>query len=1130
MRLPATIKWLLFFTATALAGAAVAATWLLGRWEDLLRDQLFATFDKVAPGLVLYLDQIELPGTSTLRLTGLEVRDSATGRSLLRVGRLQLEIDEAELMERRRLLLRSVVAEDVDVLLQRNADGRWNWQDYEFRPLSGAGLVPPVVRVQDLRARVLLQHSEDLPAAELLAAVPEFQAIPASATDYDFLGAASVPGAGLLALRGGCDLSDRSWSLAGSVRDVRLDQNLLELAVTTFPQLAAQRQRLDVLLTQMLPAKADVAAGTVEPSAAEPGAGALVLGTGRAAPRLTGQLSLDFRARRDAGADVPDLRLEASLTEGSMSTAALPWQLREISAKLMLDNGRATVQLLQARDGEMRAAGELRLPLGSDATPATARLQLDNFPVTMQLQPLLPPKTQRFFDHFQPGGTISGEVQVQRFPGGQWLPVSLQGQTQNGAMQFHRFRRPITGISARIIQRPMADNATSLRDVIFDVEAEGSAGEDVVRAQGWLRQPGAEMEVRFDVEAPHLPLDGRFRDALDDAGRRVIEMLNLSGSAKVSLACYRAPGLDLPTDLLLRADVMSSQLRFRGFPYQVDNLTGHVEFDSKQKLWTFTNVRGRHGAGELTCSGRFRGLPAPGVLDLTVTAAGAKIDSDLFNALPESSRKIWTIVNPEGMCNLRSVISWTAVPGQKPTVRLENVEVYDAAICPRPFPYRMRIQSARLSYDPNDPRAAGNQHCEIHSLEADHEGSEITAAGWAESSPNGDWQVHLSTVNARDLRPDDQLRAALPAGWRQTLSRLAQTGRVTVEDSEIDFRGTIDPTLPVTAAWDLNLGLDDCEISAGLDLKHIVGRVHARGVWDGQSLENSGELALSRAEVLDMAITEIQGPWRMTDNELVLGNREVILGRVQPGKVSDDSRVRGEAFGGTLEMDGIVNLAAGSVYRFFGELKNASLEQYARLHAPGQASMRGLVNSWMFVTGDGNTARNMKGEGQLQINPAALYEIPVVLELLSAMSRLNFAVPNRTAFDYALMSFQIRDEAFMFDPIDLVGDSISLRGRGRVGFGGDVVLDFYSRPPRGTGLRNPLSDLLVSSATQWVTVQVRGTTARPQTSVSTRPQIDESMRQFLNTFEPRPGAPLPGLVLPGTLGFPLGPAAGRSRP
>jgi hypothetical protein len=1095
---------------------------MVGRWEGLLQDRILAAFDKAAPGLVLYIDGIRLPGTSTVQLTGVEIRDAREGLTLLRVGQLDVAVDEAELVERRRLLVRSVSASDVEVLLERHADGSWNWQDYEFHRISQDSLIPPNVHVQNMRARMILQHSGQARPAELQAIVPEFHAVPASSSEYDFLGSASVPGAGLLTLQGGCDLSDRSWSLAGAVRDVRLDQNLLELATTTFPQLSAQQQQLDVLLTRMLPASSS------PPDAiSEPGAGALVLGTGHAAPRLTGQLSLDFQADQVAGAAVPNLQLQASFMDGSLSTAALPVALREISAKLTLDNGLAVLQLLRARDGAMRASGELRLPLGGPPRAAEASLQLENFPVSLELRPLLPPKTQRFFDHFQPRGTVSGRLRLQQFSNGRWLPVELEGQTQDAAMIFHRFRRPITGITATIRQRPLSPEAASMQDVVLDVTAAGRAGEDTVEATGWLRNPGAEMEVRFDVQAPRVPIDGQFRDALDDAGRRVIEALNLNGSASVGLACYRAPGLDQPTDLLLRAAVSDSQMRFRGFPYQIDSLRGTVEFDSRQKTWVFTNLQGRHGEAQLSCSGRFRGLPAPGVLELTVTAAAAGLDADLFNALPESSRKIWTIVNPEGTVNLRSIISWTAIPGQKPAVRLENVEVYDAAICPRPFPYRMRIQSARLSYDPNDPRAAGNQHCEIQSIQADHEGAAISASGWAEAGPDGDWQVHLNDVNAMDLQPDDNLRAALPDGWRETLSRLAQTGLISVENSEIDFRGTTDPAVPMTAAWDLNLRLQDCEIAAGLDLKRIDGLVHARGVWDGVSLQNDGEFTLQNAEVLGMAVTDIHGPWSMTDNELVLGNRDVILGRVQPGTEPADSRVQAKAFGGELEMDGIVKLAAGSTYRFFGELKNAQLEQYARLHAPQQTDMRGVVNSWIFVTGDGNTARTMKGQGQLQINPAALYEIPVVLELLSAMSRLNFLVSNRTAFDYALMSFQIRDEAFEFDPIDLVGNSLSLRGRGRVGFGGDVVLDFFSRPPRGTGLRNPLSDILMSSATQWVTVQVRGTTSRPQTSVSNRPQIDESMRQFLNSFEPRPGAPLPGLVIPGRLGIPLGPAAGR---
>ena len=110
-----------------------------------------------------------------------------------------------------------------------------------------------------------------------------------------------------------------------------------------------------------------------------------------------------------------------------------------------------------------------------------------------------------------------------------------------------------------------------------------------------------------------------------------------------------------------------------------------------------------------------------------------------------------------------------------------------------------------------------------------------------------------------------------------------------------------------------------------------------------------------------------------------------------------------------------------------------------------------------------------------------------------------------------------------------MGESISLRGRGRIGFEGDVVLDFFSRPNRGPGLRNPISDILTTSATQWVTVQVRGTINRPQTTVSNRPQINEQLRQFLAGFEPRPGAPAPALVIPNAFGLSFGQPPIRNR-
>lgn len=1119
MRLLAVFRWIFLIALIAVAAMGAAGVWLWANSDSLIRKQLLQTFDKRAPDLQLQLDSIQLLSTSSVRIKRLEIRDRKTNKPLARIEELTAEIDEAVLAEKQQILLRELHVKGFDILLERSADGRWNWQEYEFVKDETIPFIPPTVTIENLRAQIQMDHGDGIPPASLMLTSSQFQAVPSSGDGYDFLGALVLPGAGSLQLKGGCDLAEKTWNLSGSVNGLTANQSLVEIAKSTAPQLAARLEQLDSTMQRVLPMTADAASATDTSSTA------LMIGNSSTSPRFTGTVDVDFSVEKKSGQKVPDLRLKVDIHDGQLSSPVLPFHLTDVQARFFWQNSDVSFQLMNARDGDALATGDFQMSFGENAPAPTATLHLEKFPVTMQLKPLLPPKSQKFFDHFQPGGTISGDARVQRFPNGKWLPVSVEGHSDDGTMVFHKFRSPATGIKASLKQRPLPENPESMLDVIFDVEANGTVNGRPVNAIGWLKNVGPEMELRFDVHVDDFPIDSRFRDALDEQGRKVIETINITGMGSAEIACYRPPGLDKPTDIILVADVKDSRIRFRGFPYDIDRLTGHVEFRSAEKTWTFSGLRGYHGPAELTGQGRFRGLPAPGVLDLTIGTVGANLDADLFNALNESSRSVWSIINPEsGKVSLTTQVSWTAVPGQKPIVRLEDVSVYDAVITPRPFPYRMKILSSKFSYDPNDPRAAGRQHCEIKQLKAEHDGALITGGGWAEVGTAGDWQVHLNDLNAVDLKPDDDLRAALPESWRGTLSRLGQAGRVSIEGSEIDFRGmTRDPS-PPTAAWRMNVRLKSCEVAAGLDLRNVSGLVRAAGQWDGVSLKNQGEIRLDRVDVLDMTIAGINGPYSMSDDELVLGSREVILGNVRPDSVLAEERIRAQAYGGTLEMDGMIDLRAGQGYRFFAELKNALLADYARKHMPEQRGLEGVVNSWIFVFGDGDSPKNLQGKGQLQINPAALYEVPVVLELISAMSRLNFTVSNRTAFNYALMTFTIQDEAFWFDPIDLVGDALSLRGRGHIGFGGDILMDFFSRPPRPTGPRVPFSNLLMSGATQWVTVQVRGTIDRPQTEVSNRPKIDENIRQLLSNFEPRPGGPTPGLVLPNLLGLPMIPA------
>ncbi len=65
--------------------------------------------------------------------------------------------------------------------------------------------------------------------------------------------------------------------------------------------------------------------------------------------------------------------------------------------------------------------------------------------------------------------------------------------------------------------------------------------------------------MHFDVHVDDLSLDSRFRDALDDKARKVIDTIGITGIATADVACHRPPGLDKPTDIVVDAAVRDAK-------------------------------------------------------------------------------------------------------------------------------------------------------------------------------------------------------------------------------------------------------------------------------------------------------------------------------------------------------------------------------------------------------------------------------------------------------------------------------------------------------------------------------------------------------------------------------------------
>ncbi|MDG2128746.1 MAG: hypothetical protein P8K08_12185 [Fuerstiella sp.] len=1122
MKIVPVLKWMVRLTLLTAIVVGIAALYFWNQSDRFVHDTILKLFDEAAPGLKLSVGAARLNGAQGATLTNVEIRDRESGQPLFRSSEISVELDANRLLEQQQVTVNAVHLDSVDVLLVREEDGRWNWQQYEFHASSDSPVQLPQISVKDLSIQLTLKHGGGIPAARLLLTSPAIQALPASQEKFDFDGGINLPGVGLLNLTGAWDLLKRKWNLSGQLRGVRADKSLMGLAQATNPEIQGHLTQVDSMLGRVLPRQQSIQGAASRTSEA-----ALLIGNdGRTAPQFVGVLDVDFSVGGSPELAIPEFKMRVDVRDGRLVSPVFPIGLTDVQATFFKDNQNLEFRLKQARSGEAFLSGWLKMQQGHGSPPGQARVDVTSFPVDMKLQPLMPPKVRRLFDAFLPDTVVSGGCDLRQQPDGNWRAENLAATIDSGTVTFHRFRYPVNGLTGTLKQRPFSNSPASgtelaneyepvltERDVMLDVSISGRLGKHPFVSTGWWKNPGLNAETLFELSVTEFPLDSRFRNALEEKQQTVVDSLDLTGMANADFVFYRPPGADQPTYTYIDGHVYDASMRFARFPYDIDNLSGHLVFDGKAKYWQFTDLQGQHEHGQIRASGSYQGLPAPGVLDLTITAQNVALDSDLYNALNKPQRELWNMIEPDGFCDLTAQVHWTAIPGQPAIVKFPAdapVRIFNTRIRPKPFPLAMFVKEATLSFNPNDARFAGVQHCEIHSFQAFHNNNSIRATGWAEAKPDGEWQVHLNNLNAVNLEPDDQLRAALPTSWRETLNRLYQQGSVSIDNSEIDFRGVMSGDYNPTARWDLNMRFRDCAVNAGLDVTGVYGAVTAQGVWDGFHLHNTGTISLDTAEVLEMPFTHIEGPYSVNDVELVLGARNVFFD-TDLTQIDRHDRIKAQAYGGEVVLDALVDLREDGQYRFFTELEDALLESYAADHIPDQKTLKGVINAWMRLEGTGDAAADVEGKGQLMISPAALYELPVMVHLMGALSQLKFNVQDRTAFDWAKVDFTVGQEAFNFQRIDLVGKSISLLGRGAVGFKGDVHLDFFSRPPRPTAASLPIINRLW---TQWTMVEVRGTTSRPQTTPKPLGQLDQNMQQFLKAFNPSPGGPIPMLVVP----------------
>ena len=177
-------------------------------------------------------------------------------------------------------------------------------------------------------------------------------------------------------------------------------------------------------------------------------------------------------------------------------------------------------------------------------------------------------------------------------------------------------------------------------------------------------------------------------------------------------------------------------------------------------------------------------------------------------------------------------------------------------------------------------------------------------------------------------------------------------------------------------------------------------------------------------------------------------------------------------------------------------LKNGDLKRFAQLYMKtGHGKLAGRMNGTIALTGVGTDRKDLRGNGSLVISPAALYELPVIVQVFNV---LLLTPADKTAFKEARFAFSIGGGHVHFDQITLEGDAINLLGRGRVNFDGNVDLEFGSRMGRRS-LPIPIVQNLIGEATKGVVgVRVTGTLDAPDSKLRSLPEMDDALRRLFD--------------------------------
>ncbi|HLY10649.1 MAG TPA: AsmA-like C-terminal region-containing protein [Planctomycetota bacterium] len=676
--------------------------------------------------------------------------------------------------------------------------------------------------------------------------------------------------------------------------------------------------------------------------------------------------------------------------------------------------------------GRWLERGELDLDSGAQ------RITLDclGLRITPGMRAPLIGRFRRIYDMYLPGGLCDIHIAIEKEPK-QEPDIKVTLVARDMTFTYGNFPYPTEHISGEI------DFFTS-HLVIKNMQ--GRHGPATVRFDGAAGGYTTESEFNFRFEVDDMPLDEALRQALDPTNRRVFDSFSPRGRVSAKGKATRGRGANNQEHIPLTLSFDGVSMTYKEFPYELKNVTGEIQVDGTQIVVKRATVR--DGSMEAEIRGTIGNIAGDASVDLNIDAQRLPLDAKLRSAIGDDARKIWDQFTPGGEMELHWLMHKET---GSPVVHSARGRCKGNTALYKDLPLPVTNLSGDIEMTPG--------RYSLDHLVGRVKGAEVEIHGTVT-----DAQMSLH-VDATSLPLDDEVKNALPPGVGDFLRMLKIGGMVSFQ-SGLTFKK--DGQKQVDLVCKLLKGYIDTEPR----FEDLDGTVTLTGYFE-KDPEMIGFINCSRATVYGKRISDVGASFNTRGSKLnFLNLKASVYGGVLAGRsFSLDTKTK-DFFGEAFTIDRV------DLQEFVRDTKS-----YSDKNMSGKISL-----DLRDVRGNSQDSASITGKGRAVVRDALLWDIPIFLKLFTLNPGELFKTRNQ--FDAGVVDFDIRQRKITIDRMAFTSESVSVVGRGAIGFDGDLHLILKPRSGPLLGLdffvlrwAGDLVSFLLDSV---VSVEVKGTFDKPE--------------------------------------------------